>query len=148
MHHNDQMAAHAGMTAMIKVLTGCFYWYRMAKDVRKFVINCRTCQSRKPAQPRRHGMLHPYDFSVAQPWDDVAVDHIGPFPSTILGYQYVLVIMDLFTCWVELVPVTDTQARTTAEALWRFWVCCWGVFRQMHSDNAFRNKVMEILANF
>ena len=130
MHHNDQLAAHAGMTAMVKAMTGRFYWYRMARDVRAFVANCRTCQSRKPPQPKWQGLLHPYDFSSAQPLDDIAIDHIGPFPVSIVGHKYVLVIMDIFTRWVELVPVPDTKASTTAEAIWRYWICRWGVFKR------------------
>ena len=64
MHHEDHLASHAGMTAMLKALTGHFYWYRMARDVRTYVVNCISCQSRKPTQPRRHGLLQPFDFST------------------------------------------------------------------------------------
>jgi len=133
---------------MLKALTGKFYWYRMARDIHEYVGCCLTCQSRKQPQPRRQGLLQLFDFSSAQPWDDVAVDHAGPLPQTCSGHWYVLVIMDMFTRWVELVPVPDTTAETTAKAILDHWICCWGVFHSIHSDNgtAFSIEIMAKLA--
>ena len=128
MHHEDRLAGHAGMTAMLKALTGRFYWYRMARDVRAYVVNCTSCQSRKPPQPKRHGLLQLFDFSTAQPFDDVAADHYGPLPVTKNGHKYILVLMDMFTCWVEAIPVPDTTAYTMALAIYKNWISRWGVF--------------------
>ena len=148
MHHNDPLAAHAGSTSMLKAMVGRFYWYQMARDVRDYVSKCLICQSRKPSQPTRQGLLRPFDFTTAQPWDDICLDHAGPLPVTADGNAYILVIMDMFNRVVELVAVPDTSAVTTAQALLDNWVLRWGIPLRIHSDNgtAFANAIMEELA--
>ena len=150
MHHEDKMAAHAGMSAVATAMSKRINWQNMARDIRHWIASCLTCQSRKPSQPKKHGLLQPFDFSVSQPRDDIVVDHIGPFPTTRDGLKYILIIICIFSRFVVGVPVRDAKAETTAEAIWNYWVCLWGLFKRLHSDNgtAFANQVMEKLASY
>ena len=42
----------------------------------------------------------------------VAGDVMGPFPRSKSGYKYVLVFLDLFTKWVEVVPIRTANGPT------------------------------------
>ena len=43
---------------------------------------------------------------IEEPWTMVAADIMGPFPlSKKEKNQYILVFVDLFTKWVEIIPI-------------------------------------------
>ena len=54
---------------------------------------------------------------AGQPWIAVAADIIGPVSRSKSQFQYVLVIQDLFTKWVERAPLRSTNGRKIKEAL-------------------------------
>jgi hypothetical protein len=105
MYHEDVMASHQGANAMINAMKSKVYWHGWAKAVRDYVAGCVTCQSQKPPQPKRQGLLHPFDLSATVPMEFVAVDHYGPLPETPDGMQYILVIICVLCRWAEAIPV-------------------------------------------
>ena len=44
-----------------------------------------------------------------------AMDILGPLPMTARGNQYILVMSNHFTKWVEAVPMTNQRAETVAK---------------------------------
>ncbi|GBM64250.1 hypothetical protein AVEN_167275-1 [Araneus ventricosus] len=64
----------------------------------------------------------------------MALDILGPFPVTTKGNRYVLVLMDYFTQWPEVIPIPDQEASTVAEELIRSWIPCYGMPMILHSD--------------
>ena len=52
-----------------------------------------------------------------EPFMTVAIDTLGPFPETVHGHKYVMVIVCCFTSFVELIPTFDNTAEAAAEAL-------------------------------
>ena len=50
---------------------------------------------------------------IEEPWTMVAADIMGPLPLSKEGKnQYILVFVDLFTKWVEIIPVKKANGRT------------------------------------
>jgi hypothetical protein len=45
-----------------------------------------------------------------------AMDVLGPLPMTARGNQYIMVMSDHFTKWVEAVPMLNQRAETVAKA--------------------------------
>ena len=74
----------------------------------------------------------------------VAMDILAPFPTTFYNNQFVLVIADYFTKWMEMVALPDHRAETVAEALVEFFFCRLGIPSQLHSDQGtdFTSKVV------
>lgn len=84
----------------------CF-WPGMAKDVERYVDQCRVCSLVKP-KFKRPPMT---PFLVDAPLQLVATDFIGPMPPS-YGKHYLLVIIDVFSRFPEVYPVSDMTVGT------------------------------------
>ena len=84
------------------------------------------------------------------PFQVVAMDHIGPLPMTTLGNRYILVFIDQFSKWHDIVPVRDRSAITVAEALKSFIISCHSCPEILLSDNApeFTSELIQMLCSF
>jgi len=71
----------------------------MTIDIRRFINNCTLCQMRK--RNEIPGATEKYATEVEAPFTHLGLDIIGPLPITTRGNQYILVIVDYFTKWVE-----------------------------------------------
>ena len=54
---------------------------------------------------------------VERPWHVVAGDIIKPLPRTSKGFEYILVLQDLCTRWVEASPIRKVKAKTVVREL-------------------------------
>ena len=59
---------------------------------------------------------------------------MGPLPETKRGNKYILVLTDLFTKWVEAIPLKETSAETLAGVLYNEFICRFGLPKYIHSD--------------
>ena len=70
----------------------------------------------------------------AKRFDSLHVDLVDPLPES-HGFTYLLMIVDRFTCWLEVIPLSDISAATCARA---FCVSCHGVSSTLTSDRGRR----------
>ena len=61
------------------------------------------------------------NFTVAefQPHQRLNIDIMGPFEKDEQGFAYILVIIDMFTRWIEIYPLKTTKAEECAEKLFQ-----------------------------
>lgn len=80
------------------------------------------------------------------PFQHLQMDFIELTPCQ--GYKYCLVIVDMFSKWVECFPSRKADAAAVAKALVREVIPTWGVPEKLSSDNGthFVNKVITELA--
>ena len=64
----------------------------------------------------------------------IALDILGPLPSTDDGNKYILVVADYYTKFVEAYAIRDEQAHTVAQKLVEEFICRYGVPNEIHSD--------------
>ena len=89
----------------------------MRKYVTLFTTNCETCQlckadTKAPLIP----------FHVAQfPMEFISID-IQYMPPDEDGYKFVLLIGDIFSKYIEAVPMTDQTAPQVVNALYDKWI--------------------------
>ena len=50
-------------------------------------------------------------------WDKIAIDTIGPYPTSYCGSRYFITLMDLFTSYPEVYPVPDKSKRNCGKIL-------------------------------
>nr|XP_022294766.1 uncharacterized protein LOC111104889 [Crassostrea virginica] len=81
----------------------------MLRDAENFVSTCGPCSRNK--RPQRHGRAEIFKYHSGSPMERVHLDFLGPLPRTARGNEYVLVMVDQFTKWVECIPCPPRQRR-------------------------------------
>eukprot|EP00050_Salpingoeca_kvevrii_P004260 m.248098 g.248098 ORF g.248098 m.248098 type:complete len:1204 (+) comp10971_c1_seq2:642-4253(+) len=108
-HHDDALAGHPGADATYELLTRNYFWPRMAKDASHHVQTCKMCQ-----QTKHHGSHRGRVHQISVPpywWHTIAADFIGELPTDRHNFNAALVIIDMFTRRVRILPTrTDIQA--------------------------------------
>ena len=113
--HDSLLSAHLGVKRTKSKTLQHFYWYALKEDVVAYVKGCATCAKHK--KPVRTPKAPMGTIPVGGPWDVLALDYIGPLPLTPRGNKYILVLTDLFTKYVEVLPVPDQIAEACARLL-------------------------------
>jgi hypothetical protein len=122
-----------------------FYWKNMKDTVTKFCQNCDKCESRKSPPHKNKGRLQTY--LVGLPMERISTDVLGPLPITARRNKYVILVGDHFTKWIEGYALPNQEAVTVAKKIVKEFVCRYGTFRQLHSDqgtNYESNLVREV----
>ncbi|XP_015112553.1 mucin-5AC-like [Diachasma alloeum] len=144
--HELPQAGHLGVDKTYRRLYVLYYWPNMFRDVVSFVSRCDTCQRCKVenALPRGHMGRR----VVQGPWTTVAADIVGSIPPSKTGYSYVLVLQDLFTKWVKIIPLRRTTGKAIREQVENVIISRWGTPRVPFTDNGteFVNWEIQALA--
>eukprot|EP00833_Pecoramyces_ruminatium_P011787 jgi/Orpsp1_1/1185819/evm.model.c7180000095484.1 len=106
---------HEGLAKTYERLKPTCYWRGMVMDIRRLIKNCTTCQLRK-----KNELPEPtekYATKVEAPFTHWGLDIIGPLNVTQKGNQYIFVIVDYFTKWVEAEPSISITANDVVQFL-------------------------------
>ena len=133
---------HVGAKMMFQMLfADDYYWPSMFNDCARVANRCRECAKFNAA---RAG-FHPMSTIVAgRPWDHIIWDLIGKLPTSVNGYNYVLIIVDVLTRFVVLKPLRTKSAEEIASRL----VECFANFGvpmilQCDNDTALENETLQ-----
>lgn len=105
-HFHDQ-SGHPGRDETRRSLGRRCNWFNMENDVRNHVKACLICMSTKRGKHQPAAPLKPR--TPSQPFHTVSVDLMGPYPRTDSGKQYILVVTDIFTKWVEAFALNEAK---------------------------------------
>ena len=72
--------------------------------------------------------------AATDPMEKSAIDILSPFPKTVSGNKYVMVISDYFTKWIKCYGLPDQQANIVANALVTKFFTRFGVSYFFHTD--------------
>jgi Integrase core domain. len=86
---------------------------------------------------------HRFTCASYNPFEVLHLDHIGPLTKDAHGHEYILVIIDAFSRWVELFPTKSTTAAETASMILNH-VGRFGSPEVIHTDQgpAFHNELV------
>ncbi|KAK3917305.1 hypothetical protein KUF71_026150 [Frankliniella fusca] len=101
-------AGHAGRDKTIARARLSLYWPNYTEDIEAFVAECHTCAKFRPRLSKPEMMPHEIPLLV---WNKLGMDLMK------YGGQEYLVLMDYFSKWLEIVPVTDKRAVTIVSVL-------------------------------
>jgi hypothetical protein len=136
-HHNHGSASHPGRGRMEHTLRQHLYWPGLHDDIAAYLRLCRHCQSHKPgAQPK---VLQTTFRLPSQPFEEVALDWVGPLPTTQLGNDFLLNITDRLTKFVVCIPCKQSMNQLQfAHALHHDLFCVHGSPRDIVSNRDLR----------
>ena len=123
---------HLGREKTMEKIKQRAYWYGMSTDVRLYVATCRQCTVNKRSPRTMHAPLQ--NYQAGNPGDRVHLDILGPFCESQQGNKYVLMIIDQFTRWLEMVPLPVQDAESVAKAFFEYYIVRFGVPWCVHTD--------------
>ena len=131
--HHHKLAAHQGVVHTLALIKRRFYWPNIQKDVEAWCQRCTVCNKCKAAVCG-HGQLQQPTYGTFN--ERVSVDLMGPFKRTQDGNEYIVVMQDHFTKWVEGRAICGKEALTVADAIVQDLVLKHGAPISLHSDSA------------
>lgn len=87
----------------------------MFRDVARYVRSCVQCQKYKVEQRKPPGKM--LTRKAQEPFDILCADFVGPLPRSKQGNTVLLVFFNLFSKWVELVPLQKATTPHLDKAL-------------------------------
>ena len=130
--HDSPFGGHLGREKTLSALRRHFLWYGKATDVKLYVSTCRECHLGKHPNKKPRASLQNYQAGC--PGDCVHQDILEPFCESEAGNRYVLMIVDQFSHWLEMVPLTIQDAESIARAFFEICVIRFGAPFVMHMD--------------
>ena len=124
--------SHPGIMASRKLIQRSFVWPDMRRDITKWVRECQQCARAKIV---RHNVA-PLE-TVTPPtqgrFTHVYVDITGPLGLS-HDYNYLLVIVDRFSRFMNAIPMVGISAQECTDAFIRHWVAWVGCPQHLFTD--------------
>ena len=97
-----------------------FYWPNLFKYISEYTSSCEICQKCKADARPPKAPLTP--LHVAQyPMEFISID-IQYMPQDDDNYKYVLLIGDIFSKYIEAVPLVNQTAEEVVQAIYKNWI--------------------------
>ncbi|XP_023403718.1 gypsy retrotransposon integrase-like protein 1 isoform X2 [Loxodonta africana] len=112
--HENDTGSHHGISRTLTLVESSYYWTSVTNDVKQWVYACQHCQVAKNTvtlAPKQHLL------KVENPWSIVTVDLMGPFHTSNRSHVYAIIMTDLFTKWVVILPLCDVSASEISKAI-------------------------------
>ena len=117
---------HVGGGKMKQLARRYFWWPGLDAELEILARTCEACVEKRSAPPR--ASLHPWEPTMG-PMERINIDFAGPIQGSML-----LVVVDSYSKWIEVIPMKTTTAGRTVEEL-RTLFARLGIPKQVVSDN-------------
>ena len=143
--HDSFEFGHLGVARTLIKLKTHFFFSNMNTLATEIIKCCEECQRYNHLPPQRTP-IRTYPLP-RKPWEEVAMDIMGPLPMTSSGNRYIITFIDLLTRYLVIVPIPDRSAMTVARALREQLFAHYGAPSRLISDNAleFVSEVIRLL---
>jgi hypothetical protein len=112
--HAHEELGHFGVKRTYSLLRGQYWWRGMHAQVQQLVARCMVCDRVRASFNAPTPHLHPLPImGLGYRW---SVDFAGPLPLTVRHHRYVLVMVEHFSKWIELVALPDKGSEGAAYA--------------------------------
>lgn len=113
-HDNKAGGAHFGVEKVMAALKRKYYWPRMHQEIYDYIQSCDRCQRIKKCKHNRPPPLT--SMPIDGPFARWHIDFLK-LSKTTEGYQYLLLVVDSFTRWVEAFPLKTQESKQVAQIL-------------------------------
>jgi hypothetical protein len=144
--HDPAVFSHGGIGRTLHILKRNFYWPSMAKDVRKYVLECDICKSTKSPNVILKPPMGAQSKSD-RPFQKLYVDFIGPLPRSKNGNIGIFIVLDHFSKFPFLHTVKSFKTTGINHFLETQIFHLFGVPETIVSDNGtqFKSKSFQNL---
>lgn len=115
--HDQQTAGHLGIRKKATRVAQRYYWPGYFRHVVTHVRHCSTCQAYKVSQGQTAVCGKMLTRQVMEPFHTVCADFVGRLPRSKSGHTMLLLLLDHFSKWVELVPLRRATSSILEQAL-------------------------------
>ena len=129
--HDKPGAGHMGMNKTTQRVKRYAIWYKMLDSCVVYVRSCSVCNRQK--KPQKKPNAHQVQYHAGS-LERIHIDILGPLIETPRGNQYVLVVVDQFTKWVECYALADQTVERVAITLVSEFIGRFGCPLELHSD--------------
>ena len=131
-YHDPETSGHFGLSKTLSRILDLYYWPNMRKNVYRYIRKCNICAASKTSKLPQAGLMGKYR-DINFPFQLISADLIGPYPRSVNGNQYVLVVVDWFTKFVLVHPMA--RATTIVKFIENQVFLTYGVCQIFSCDN-------------
>ena len=113
--HDGPAVQHLGYSKVFDRMKAAVWWPGMDTELRRLCAACARCRQKASQDPPHVRPLEP--IMTSYPNETVSLDLFGPFLPSPTGNTYCEVATDLFSKFIMLRAVKNTQGTTSAETL-------------------------------
>ena len=111
---------HPGLARTLAAVAQHYAWSGMQLYNADYCAHCNICLESK-ADNHKRDELQPYQLEDLEPRNVITFD-VATLPWSSKSYRYFLVIVDLFTKYLEAIPMKDQTADTIKQAIMDGWI--------------------------
>ncbi|KAG7543367.1 Retrotransposon gag domain [Arabidopsis thaliana x Arabidopsis arenosa] len=132
--HEGLCGSHSSGQAMaFKIKRLGYFWPTMISDCIDYAKRCKKCQMHAPLIHQPSEFLS--SISAPYPFMRWSMDIVGPMHRSTRGVQYLLVLTDYFSKWIEAKAYISIQDSVVKTFLWKHIICRYGVPYEIVTDN-------------
>ena len=143
-HQLHEEMGHLGSERAVNLARQRFYWPHMKSDNEHYITNLCSCVKRKRPTVKPQASLCSIETSA--PFEVLSTDFLHLERST-GGYEYILILTDCFTKFVQAYATKNKSARTAANKIYNDFVLRFGFPARLHHDQGeeFENELFHNL---
>ncbi|UYV73063.1 K02A2.6-like [Cordylochernes scorpioides] len=129
--HDSPIGGHLSVEKTLYAVLSHYYWKGAMSDVRRYVKTCPVCAENNGRLKKAPNMpIQPANY----PFERLCVDFVGPLTLSRNRNRYLLVFIDAFTRYAEVIPVRDCTAETAGLEFVNKIVNRYGTCKEILSD--------------
>lgn len=132
--HDNETAGHFGVFKTYNRIAELYYWPKMRQDVVRHIRACKICAACKADNFPQAGLMGNYR-NINYPFQLISADLLGPYPRSKNGARHLLVVIDWFTKFVLVHPLSNPTAKSITKFLENQVFLIFGVPQIVSVDN-------------
>ena len=130
--HSDGCHGHTGVIKTVWAIRKKYFFRKMRAVVARYVVKCSSCIRANSFEAKKDLPLE--SMVASEPFQAISVDLYSPGEVLESGNKYVLTVVDLFSRWVQFVPLKSKLPSEVVTALCRTWFHFHGIPKYILSD--------------
>lgn len=115
-----EVYGHMGTLKTMLIMNERFTFRRMRHKISKLIRSCDSCQRNKINTQGSFAEMHSIKPSRIK--EHLSIDFVGPLPTSIGGTQFILVIMDTFSKFVNIFKIKKATTNAVKNCLTKYFL--------------------------